>query len=163
MHEQNRGVYGSPRVCRALRAQGETACENTVAAIMKERRIRAKAKKTFVPRTTDSQHPQPVAANVLDRQFDAALPDRKWAVDITYIPTGQGWLYLAGVLDLCSRKLVGWSMADHMRVGLVSDALTMAIARRRPARACCTTAIGACSMPARITRICCNRMECKSA
>ncbi len=131
-HELNRHVYGSPRVCRALNAQGERVCENTVADIMKERRIRAKTKKKFVPRTTDSRHEQPVAPNVLDRQFDAMLPDRKWAVDITYVPTDQGWLYLAGVIDLCSRRIVGWSMADHMRVELVSDALKMAIARRRP-------------------------------
>lgn len=132
VHEQNRKVYGSPRVCRVLRAAGERVCENTVANIMKERRIRARTKKKFVPRTTDSVHHQPVADNVLHRRFDAELPNRKWAADITYIPTDEGWLYLAGVIDLCSRKIVGWSMADHMRVELVSDALKMAIARRRP-------------------------------
>ena len=99
---------------------------------MKERQIRAKQKKKFVPRTTDSRHQQPLMANLLDRQFDAELPNQKWAVDITYIPTDQGWLYLAGVIDLCSRRIVGWSMADHMRVELVSDALQMAIARRCP-------------------------------
>jgi putative transposase len=132
VHEQNRKVYGSPRICEALRAQGESVCENTVADIMKERQIRAKTKRKFVPKTTDSRHSQPIADNVLDRQFDAELPNQKWAVDITYIPTDQGWLYLAGVIDLCSRKIVGWSMADHMRVELVSDALKMAIARRRP-------------------------------
>jgi putative transposase len=132
VHEQNRRVYGSPRVCRVLAAQGQSVCENTVADIMKERQIRAKSKRKFVPRTTDSRHEQPLADNLLDRQFDAPLPNQKWAVDITYIPTDQGWLYLAGVIDLCSRKIVGWSMADHMRVDLVSDALRMAIARRRP-------------------------------
>jgi putative transposase len=132
VHEENRGVYGSPRVCQALKAQGESACENTVAKIMNERQIRAKGKRKFVPRTTDSAHQQPIVDNVLDRQFDAALPDQKWAVDITYIPTNEGWLYLAGVIDLCSRRIVGWSMADHLRVELVSDALQMAIARRRP-------------------------------
>jgi putative transposase len=132
VHEQNREVYGSPRVCQALKAAGESVCENTVADIMKERQIRAKSKKKFVPKTTDSAHQQPVADNVLDRQFDAELPDQKWAVDITYIPTDEGWLYLAGVIDLCSRRIVGWSMADHMRVELVSAALTMAIGRRRP-------------------------------
>jgi transposase InsO family protein len=132
VHEQNREVYGSPRVCQALNAQGERVCENTVADIMRERQIRAKQKKKFVPRTTDSRHQQPVAANVLDRQFDAKLPNQKWAVDITYIPTDEGWLYLAGVIDLCSRRIVGWSMAEHMRVELVSDALQMAIARRSP-------------------------------
>ena len=132
VHERNRGVYGSPRVCAALRASGESACENTVAKVMRERGIRAKTKKKFVPRTTDSAHERPVAPNVLDRQFGAQAPDRKWAVDITYVPTGEGWLYLAGVIDLCSRKVVGWSMADHMRTGLVADALSMALARRRP-------------------------------
>jgi transposase InsO family protein len=132
VHEQNRRVYGSPRVCRALQAQGERVCENTVAAVMRERRIRAKSKRKFVPRTTDSTHRQPVARNLLDRQFDAPQPNGKWAADITCIPTDQGWLYLAGVMDLCSRKIVGWSMADHMRVELASDALTMAIARRSP-------------------------------
>ena len=132
VHEQNRKVYGSPRVCQVLKAQGESVCQNTVADIMKERQIRAKARKKFVPKTTDSRHQQPVADNMLDRQFDAPLPNQKWAVDITYIPTDRGWLYLAGVIDLCSRKIVGWSMADHMRVELASDALKMAIARRNP-------------------------------
>lgn len=132
VHEQNRRVYGSPRVCRALNAQGVRVCQNTVADIMKERQIRAKSRRKFTPRTTDSRHRQPVADNVLDRQFDASLPNRKWAADITYVPTDEGWLYLAAVIDLCSRKIVGWSMADHMRTDLVSDALTMAIARRRP-------------------------------
>jgi putative transposase len=132
VHERNRRVYGSPRVCKALHARGERVCENTVAGIMKERRIRAKRRKKFVPRTTDSRHGRPVADNVLDRQFQAELPDRKWAADITYVPTDEGWLYLAGVIDLCSRRIVGWSMADHMGTGLVSDALTMAITRRNP-------------------------------
>ena len=132
VHEENRKVYGSPRVCRALRAQGEEVCENTVADIMKERQIRAKTKKKFVPKTTDSRHQHPIAANLLDRRFDATLPNQKWAVDITYVPTDQGWLYLAGVIDLCSRKIVGWSMAKHMETSLVSDALKMAIARRNP-------------------------------
>jgi putative transposase len=132
VHEQNRRVYGSPRVCQALQAQGESVCENTVASIMRELEIRAKTKAKFCPRTTDSNHACPVADNQLDRQFTAALPNQKWAVDITYIPTAEGWLYLAGVIDLCSRKIVGWSMADHMRTGLVSDALKMAIVHREP-------------------------------
>ena len=132
VHEQNRKVYGSPCVCQALRVQGERVSENTVADIMKERQIRAKNKKKFLPTTTDSTHQQAVADNVLDRQFHAELPNQKWAADITYIPTDRGWLYLAGVIDLCSRRIVGWSMAPHMRVTLASDALNMAIARRRP-------------------------------
>jgi len=132
VHGENRGVYGSPRVHQALLAEGESACVNTVADIMQEQEIRAKTKRKFVPRTTDSRHEQPVVGNVLDRQFDAERPNEKWVVDITYIPTGEGWLYLAGVLDLCSRKIVGWSMADHMEATLVSDALRMAIAGRSP-------------------------------
>jgi transposase InsO family protein len=131
-HQDNRQVYGSPRVHRVLVAAGENVCENTVAKVMQQEQIRAKTRRKFVPRTTDSRHEQAVADNVLDRQFTATLPNRKWAVDITYIPTDEGWLYLAGVIDLCSRKIVGWSMADHMRTELVSDALSMAIARRAP-------------------------------
>lgn len=132
VHEQNRKVFGSPRVCKFLQAQGESVCENTVADIMKERRIRAKQKRKFTPKTTDSRHDQPIAANVLDRNFGADLPNRKWAADITYIQTDEGWLYLAAVMDLCSRKIVGWSMKDHMRTDLVADALRMAIAHRCP-------------------------------
>jgi transposase InsO family protein len=133
VHEANRRVYGSPRVHAALAASGERVCVNTVAKVMREQRIRARAARKYVPRTTDGSHGRPVAANVLDRNFDAALPDRKWAADITCVPTDQGWLYLAGVIDLCSRKLVGWSMADHMRTDLVADALRMAVTRRGPA------------------------------
>jgi transposase InsO family protein len=132
VHAENRGVYGSPRVCRVLAARGEPACENTVAKVMREEGIRARAKRTFVPRTTDSAHAGPVAPNTLGRDFAAAAPDRKWAADITYVPTGEGWLYVAGVIDLCTRRLVGWAMADHMRADLVADALTMAVARRGP-------------------------------
>ena len=131
-HRGNRGVYGSPRIFRVLKAEGEAACENTVAKVMREAGIRAKTKRKFVPRTTDSSHERPVAGNLLGRDFAADLPDRKWAADITYVPTAEGWLYLAAVLDLCSRKVVGWGMADHMRTDLVSDALHMALARRRP-------------------------------
>jgi putative transposase len=132
VHEQNRRVYGSPRVHRQLLIQGESVCENTVAAVMKDQQIRAKTKRKYVPCTTDGNHACAVAANVLDRQFTADFPNQKWAADITYIPTDEGWLYLAGVMDLCSRKIVGWSMDDHMRTGLVSDALQMAIIHRSP-------------------------------
>jgi transposase InsO family protein len=130
IHVQNRQVYGSPRICKVMNDQGRKISVNTVAAIMKDEGITAKTKRRFVPRTTDSAHDQPVAPNVLERQFDAPGPNRKWAADITYIPTDEGWLYLAGVIDLYSRKLVGWSMADHMETGLVAAALTMALAQR---------------------------------
>jgi putative transposase len=131
---ENRGVYGSPRVFKILGAQGESVCENTVAKVMKTAGIQARRKKRFVPSTTHSNHLQPVMANVLDRQFKADLPNQKWAVDITYIPTVEGWMYLAGVMDLCSRMIVGWSMANHMKTELVSDALQMALAKRSPAK-----------------------------
>jgi transposase InsO family protein len=134
VHAQNRQIYGSPRLTVALAAQGERVCQNTVARIMHDEGLRAKAKKKFVPRTTDSAHGQPVAPNLLERHFETAAPNRKWAGDITYIPTEEGWLYLAGILDLHSRKIVGWSMADHLQADLVLDALEMAIARRRPRR-----------------------------
>ncbi len=132
VHEENRCVYGSPRVYHALVAQGQSVCENTVAKLMNQRQIRAKTKKKFVPRTTDSAHDQPLARNLLNRDFAASSLNKKWAVDITYIPTGEGWLYLAGVLDLCSRKIVGWSMREHMQTELVSEAMTMALVHRRP-------------------------------
>jgi transposase InsO family protein len=134
VHVENRRVYGSPRVCKALRASGERVSENTVAKIMRRSGLRARVKRKFVPRTTDSVHDRPIASNVLDRRFEASSPDRKWAGDITYIPTDEGWLYLAGIIDLCSRRIVGWSMADHLETDLVSDALRMAVSRRRPGR-----------------------------
>jgi putative transposase len=132
VHRENRGVYGSPRVQRVLLAEGKKVCRNTVASIMREHDIRARRRKRYVPRTTDSSHDYAPAANLLDRQFSAAGRDCKWAADITYIPSAEGWLFLAAVIDLHSRRIVGWSMSDHMKVDLVADALAMAIARRRP-------------------------------
>lgn len=132
VHRETRCVYGSPRICQALLRQGEKACENFVAKCMREQGLCARKKKKFVPRTTDSGHDHPVARNLLDREFFAIKPDCKWVVDITYIPTEEGWLYLAGVMDVCSRKIVGWSMAEHMQTGLVGSALAMAIEQRMP-------------------------------
>jgi putative transposase len=131
-HAESRRTYGSPRICRALALRGEKVCENTVARLMRQRQIRARIKRRFVPRTTDSLHAYRPAPNHLGRNFAAAKPDRKWVADITYIPTDQGWLYLAAVLDLCSRRIVGWSMGEHMKADLVGDALNMALEQRRP-------------------------------
>ena len=133
VHEQSRRVYGSPRVHRALAQQGVKRNRKTVARIMREEGIRSKVTRKFRVRTTDSNHAFPVAPNVLDRKFAADKPDAAWLCDITYIPTGEGFVYLAGVLDLCSRRIVGWSMAAHLRVELVTDALAMATAQRDPA------------------------------
>ena len=132
IHQAHRGVYGSPRIHQVLKAEGVRVCENTVAKIMRELGLRAKGKRRFVPRTTDSAHGEPIAANVLDRQFTAEAPNRRWVADITYIPTQEGWLYLAAVLDLYSRKIVGWSMADHLGWELAGDALGMGLSHRRP-------------------------------
>jgi putative transposase len=132
VHQENRELYGSPRVYRSLLIDGQIVCRNTVAKLMRQAKIRAKTRRRFVPRTTDSAHQQPVADNTLNRNFTARAPDRKWVADITYVPTAGGWLYLAAVLDLFSRKIVGWSMADHMKTDLVSDALQMALRRRDP-------------------------------
>lgn len=131
-HAENRELYGSPRVHRALLIEGEIVSRNTVAKLMRAAKIRARTRRRYVPRTTDSTHRQPIADNVLDRDFAAESPDRKWVADITYAPTGEGWLYLAAVLDCFSRKIVGWSMADHMETDLVAGALTMALQHRRP-------------------------------
>jgi transposase InsO family protein len=131
-HAENRELYGSPRVHRALLIEGEIVSRNTVAKLMRAAKIRARTRRRYVPRTTDSRHEKPIADNVLDRDFAAESPDRKWVADITYVPTGEGWLYLAAVLDCFSRKIVGWSMADHMETDLVAGALTMALQHRRP-------------------------------
>ena len=131
-HRQSRSLYGSPRVHQELVARGVRCCENTVAKLMRRSGIRSKIKRRFVVRTTDSRHGYAVAENRLKRKFQQPLPNQAWAADITYIPTQEGWLYLAAVIDLCSRKIVGWAMADHLRAELVCQALRMALVQRRP-------------------------------
>jgi putative transposase len=124
--------YGSPRMTEELNARGVAVSQNTVARVMKEADLRADSVKRFVPCTTDSNHDHPVAPNTLDRDFGADGPNQKWLGDITYIPTREGWLYLAGVLDCFSRKIVGWSMDTTMKAELVTRALEMAVSRRKP-------------------------------
>src|SRR5207237_2021451 len=114
-----------------LNARGHDCSENTVANVMQKHGIRARAPRRFV-RTTDSRHGLPVADNVLDRDFNPTAPNTAWSADITYIPTADGWLYLAVVEDLFSRKIVGWSMDETMTSRLVVDALDMAVRRRVP-------------------------------
>jgi putative transposase len=132
IHAQSRKTYGSPRVHRELVAQGVQICENSVARLMRANNIRVKAKPRFVPHTTDSTHEHVVASNLLQQNFRADAPNQKWAADITYIRTAEGWLYLAAVIDLFSRKVVGWSMSELLNAQIVSDALQMALQRRRP-------------------------------
>jgi putative transposase len=131
VHAEVKERYGSPRMTAELNARGHPCTVNTVADLMKEHGIRAKAARRFV-RTTDSGHGLPVADNLLDRQFDPDRPNVAWSADITYIPTADGWLYLAVVEDLFSRKIVGWSMDETMTSRLVVDALDMAVRRRVP-------------------------------
>jgi transposase InsO family protein len=131
IHADVKQRYGSPRMTAELKAREYACCENTVAKLMNVHGIQAKAPKRFV-RTTDSHHKLPVAENLLAREFDPSGPNECWSADITYIPTREGWLYLAVVEDLFSRMIVGWSMDETMESRLVVDALEMAIGRRRP-------------------------------
>jgi putative transposase len=138
-HEHSGGTYGSPRVHAELAGQEIEVCVNTVAKLMKQAQIRSVMHRKFVVKTTDSRHDLPVAPNLLERQFQTDLPDQKWCCDITYIPTAEGFLYLAGVMDLCSRRIgsrriVGWAMADHLRTELCLDAVDMAIRSRKPGK-----------------------------
>jgi len=130
-HARSRENYGSPRVLQDLKDEGERVSRKRVARIMRENRLFSKQKRRFRA-TTDSTHQHPVAENILARDFKADAPNRKWAADITFIPTAEGWLYLAVVLDLYSRRIVGWSMGKRLDKGLVINALKMAIETRRP-------------------------------
>jgi putative transposase len=133
VHAQHRERYGAPRIHAELRAEGQTVSRQRVERVMRQHGIRVRAPRRYRVCTTDSKHALPVAENRLDQNFVADRPDQLWLADITYIPTGEGWLYLALVLDLFTRKVVGWAMRDHMRAELTIAALTMAIQRRRPA------------------------------
>ena len=131
IHAEVKGRYGSPRMTVALNDRDIPCSENLVAELMRQCGIAAKAPRRSV-RTTDSRHGLPVAENILDRGFNPDGPNRVWTADITYIPTGEGWLYLAAVEDLFSRRIVGWSMDATMTSRLVVDALEMAVTRRCP-------------------------------
>lgn len=129
--EQHKGNYGSPRMVKELRARGHEVSENTVAKLMQEHELRAATARKF-RHTTDSKHSNPVAENVLNQEFERARPNEAWVSDITYVPTRQGWLYLACVLDLYSRRVVGWSMSERMTSDLVISALEMGLLTRSP-------------------------------
>jgi len=129
VHAESRGTYGSPRVHQELRKYRSVG-RHRVARLMAEEGLQGCRPRRF-RRTTDSQHMHPIAPNVLKRNFAATRPDEKWVGDITAIWTGEGWLYLAVLIDLFSRKVVGWAMADHMRTELALMALRMATGRRR--------------------------------
>ena len=121
-----RGAYGWPRIWRELHAQGIRVGKQRVQRLMQQHGIRARGKRRFRIATTDSRHSLPIAPNLLNRNFTVAAPNQVWTGDITYIPTSEGWLFLAVVIDLFSRRVVGWSMQLEMRTSLVIDALEMA-------------------------------------
>jgi len=134
LHAASNGIYGSVKIARQMQgdSQLESACRNTVAQAMREMGLSSRVKKAFRPTTTKSDPTKRPAANILNRDFTADAPNRKWVTDITYLPTDTGWVYLATVVDLYSRKVVGWSIGDSLATGLVSDALRQAIETRRP-------------------------------
>jgi transposase InsO family protein len=134
VHQDNHGRYGSPRIHIALQNQGRGVSRGRIERLMRRHGVRAIMAPPRRVRTTDSRHDLPVAPNLLDRNFTASAPNRVWLADITYIETDEGWLYLAAVMDLFSRKIVGWAMRDHLRTELASTALAMAIKRQRPAQ-----------------------------
>ncbi len=132
LHAASHGIYGSPKIHRDLTDEGIRCGRNRVARIMREAGIRSRTKKKFKA-TTNSRHNLPVAPNLLNQEFTVDAPDRTWVGDITYIHTREGWLYLAVLIDLFNRKVVGWSASSRMTRQLTIDALQMALDHRRPA------------------------------
>jgi putative transposase len=133
IHAETRGSYGWPRTWKELLARGIRVGKQRVQTLMQLHGIRAKGKRRFKV-TTDSNHNLPIAPNLLDRQFTVAEPDKVWAGDITYIHTDEGWLFLAVVIDLFSRQVVGWSLREDMTRDIVIDALRMAWFKRHPSK-----------------------------
>jgi len=131
--QASRATYGSPRIRACLQRKGFRHGKNRVARLMRRIGLRVRQKRRFVPRTTQSDHDQPIAPNWLAKVPAPDRPNLVWVVDITYIPTGQGWIYLAIVLDACSRKVVGWAMGTSLESSLVTEALNRAQRERRPA------------------------------
>jgi transposase InsO family protein len=129
----SRYTYGSPRITIELREQGDTCSKNRVARIMRENDIKAKTARKFKV-TTNSKHNMPISENLLNQNFSVSTPDRVWVSDITYIRTLEGWLYLSIILDLYSRKIIGWSVSDRITKKVVTDALLKAIWNRKPSK-----------------------------
>jgi transposase InsO family protein len=131
-HAASKKTYGSPRILEDLKANGRRVGRKRVARLMREEGIEGQKKRRFRT-TTDSRHSHPVAPNHLQRNFSASAPNEIWVSDITYVWTGEGWMYLAAILDLFSRRIVGWAMDSRIDQGLALDALNMALTTRRPA------------------------------
>ena len=147
--EQYLDVYGSPRMHQELLKRGFEVCENTVAAVMKQEGIRASTEKKFRVTTTDSNHSQPVAENIMDRDFTAEKPGEKLVSDLTYIATDEGFLFLVCVIDVFTRRVVGWSMSHEMTTSVFLSALLMAVRKLIHRRAFCTILTAAVSTAAK--------------
>lgn len=132
VHQQSRETYGSPRITIELRAQGERVGRHRVARLMRQAGLRGRQKRRYRVRTTDSRHSHPIAPNRLATLSVPTQPDRVWVSDLTYVPTDEGWLYVAGVLDRCSRCLVGWAMGSTLDTAVPLAALLMALRQRQP-------------------------------
>jgi transposase InsO family protein len=140
IHTRSRQTYGAPRIARELRKKGHCHGRNRVARLMQEKGLCGRQKGRFRIQTTDSNHDEPIAPNRLAQAPKATAPNELWAADITYIETQEGWLYLAAILDLYSRKIVGWAMSERIDTALVLNALTMALLHRcPPAKLLCHT------------------------
>jgi transposase InsO family protein len=134
VHRASRQCYGSPRVQAALRQEGIRCNHKRVARLMRQDGLQGCQRRRKRPRTTQSKHEWPVADNLLARDFTAEAPNQKWLGDISYIATAEGFLYLASLEDVCSRRIVGWAMDEHLQTELVERALQMALAQRQPAK-----------------------------
>jgi transposase InsO family protein len=132
IHIQSRETYGSPRIVAELRQQGHRHGRNRIARLMKEQHLCGRQPRRYCPQTTDSNHDEPIAPNRLAQAPKATGPNQTWVADITFIKTHEGWLYLAAILDLYSRKIVGWAMSERIDTALVLNALGMALLHRRP-------------------------------
>ena len=132
VHQQSRETYGSPRITVELRAQGEAVGRHRVARLMRQDGLRGRQRRRYRVRTTDSRHAHPIAPNRLATLPVPAKPDQVWVSDLTYVPTDEGWLYVAGVLDRCSRCLVGWAMGATLDTAVPLAALMMALRQRQP-------------------------------
>ena len=130
--KESRGIYGAPRIHQVLQQRGTRTSRKRVARLMKEAGLRSKTKRRFRVKTTDSKHDHPIAPDRLGRDFRASAANQVWVADITYIPTDEGWLYLASIMDLFSRRIVGWCMAATLHASIVVGALRMAIQQRQP-------------------------------
>ena len=132
IHTSSRKTYGSPRIVMELRKAGARHGRNRVARLMKQESLCGRQKRRYRVQTTDSHHNEPIAPNRLAEAPKASAPNQIWVADITYVQTQEGWLYVAAILDLYSRKIVGWAMGEHIDTALISKALFMALLHRQP-------------------------------